>query len=244
MMSEEGLVEKTNLLHLQEINKEAEKFHIDLILIGGNAVRAYTEPRSWRFTKDLDFITISQHLNSLHSMFSALGYSLERTHYGVSGRKRVTGKYSIELHISVDKVIDWSTGETYTLPEDIFRLSKQVHVKGSIEGNRETQVSARCAPIEDMLIMKLLTERQRDHFDSTAIILDSFHELDLNRFKRICQENQQTIIRERIRSLLIDNRKGVIANLWRENTGLTLTATRQNELRKRLNTLLNLITNN
>jgi len=51
MVSEEGLVEKANLLHLQEINNEAEKFHIDLILIGGNAVRAYTEPRSWRFTK-------------------------------------------------------------------------------------------------------------------------------------------------------------------------------------------------
>ena len=38
MVSEEGIVEKTNLLHLQEISKEAEKFHIDLILIGGNAV--------------------------------------------------------------------------------------------------------------------------------------------------------------------------------------------------------------
>ncbi|OGD60332.1 hypothetical protein A3K78_05225 [Candidatus Bathyarchaeota archaeon RBG_13_52_12] len=240
MVSEEGLVEKTNLLHLQEINNEAEKFHIDLILIGGNAVRAYTEPRSWRFTKDLDFITTSENLNSLHSMFSALGYSLEKTEYGVLGRKSVTSKYSIELHISVDKVIDWSTGETYLLPRDIFQLSKKIQVKGSIEENRDTQVPARCAPIEDMLIMKLLTERPRDHFDSAAIILDSFDEIDLNRFKKICQENELTIINERIRSLIIDNRKGVIANLWRENTGLTLTATRRNDLRKKLNTLLNL----
>lgn len=39
-----------------------------------------------------------------------------------------------------------------------------------------------------MLITKLLTERPRDHFDSAAIILDSFDEVDLNRFSKICQE--------------------------------------------------------
>lgn len=66
-------------------------------------------------------------------MFSALGYSLEKTDYGISGRKRVTRRYTIELHISVDKVIDWSTGETYFLPEDIFQSSRQIQVKGSIE---------------------------------------------------------------------------------------------------------------
>ena len=68
MLSEEIIVEKTNLLHLEEVNKEAKKLNIDLILIGGNSVRAYTEPRSWRFTKDLDFITTSKNLGLLYGM--------------------------------------------------------------------------------------------------------------------------------------------------------------------------------
>jgi len=37
MSSENSIVEKTNLLDLEEINKEAEKYEIDLILIGGNS---------------------------------------------------------------------------------------------------------------------------------------------------------------------------------------------------------------
>ena len=241
MLSEEIIVEKTNLLHLEEVNKEAEKFGIDLILIGGNSVKAYTESRSWRFTKDLDFITTSKNLGRLYGMFSALGYSIEKTDYGLAGSKKITEKYSIELHISVDKVLDWSTGETYFLPEDIFKLSKFIPVKASFEENREFEVAARCAPIEDVVIMKLMTERLRDHFDSVAIILDSFDKIDLLRFKRICEENELKIIKERIESLIVDNRKGVTARLWKENTGLNFIATRQNDLRKKLHALLELL---
>ena len=70
MSSENSMVEKTNLLDLEEINKEAEKYEIDLILIGGNSVRAYTESRSWRFTKDLDFITTSTKLGLLYGVLN------------------------------------------------------------------------------------------------------------------------------------------------------------------------------
>jgi len=242
MLSEEIIVEKTNLLHLEEVNKEAKKLNIDLILIGGNSVRAYTEPRSWRFTKDLDFITTSKNLGLLYGMCSTLGYSIEKTDYGLAGRKKITDKYSIELHISVDKVLDWSTGAIYILPEDIFRLSRYVPIKASFEENRELIVVARCAPIEDVVILKLMTERSRDHFDSVAIILDSFDRIDLIRFKRICEDSELVkIIKERIESLIVDNRRGVIARLWKENTGFNFIATRQNDLRKKLRALLELM---
>lgn len=44
-----------SLKDLERIDQEAKNFQINLILIGGYAVRAYTYPRSWRFTKDVDF---------------------------------------------------------------------------------------------------------------------------------------------------------------------------------------------
>lgn len=241
MSSENSIVEKTNLLDLEEINKEAEKYEIDLILIGGNSVRAYTESRSWRFTKDLDFITTSTKLGLLYDVLNNLGYNTMKTDYGLKGSK-INEKYSIELHISVDKVIDWSTGKTYILPEDIFELSKSVPIKASFEENQELEVVAKSAPIEDVVIMKLMTARPRDHFDSVAIILDSFDKLDISRFKRICEKNELIkTIKERIESLIVDNRKGVIAKLWKQNTGLTFIATRQNDLRKKLRVLLEIL---
>lgn len=242
MSSENSIIEKTNLLDLDEINKGAEKYEIDLILIGGNSVRAYTESRSWRFTKDLDFITSSRKLGLLYGLLNTLGYATMETEFGLKGSKQIYEKYSIELHISVDKVIDWSTGETYILPRDIFELSKSVPVKASYEENQELEIIAKSAPIEDIVIMKLMTARQRDHFDSIAIILDSFDKLDQSRFKRICEENELvTTIKERIASLIVDNRKGVIANLWKDNTGLTFIAARRNDLRKKLRALLEIL---
>jgi predicted nucleotidyltransferase component of viral defense system len=55
--SEASKIEAVSLKDLESISHEAKNFGIDLIVIGGYAVRAYTETRSWRFTKDIDFIT-------------------------------------------------------------------------------------------------------------------------------------------------------------------------------------------
>ena len=235
MKNDRALVEKTNLENLEVITTRAREYDIDLILIGGNSVRAYTNSTSWRFTKDLDFITISKDLGSLYGMLGELGYIVSKTEYGLSGSKQITTDYTIELHISVDEVNDWSTGEIYVLPEDIFKLSKEVDVKASFVENNNLIVKARSAPIEDIMIMKMMTERQRDHFDSIAIILDSFANIDLTRVKTICLSNNlHDVIVDRIGNFLTYIRDGTLGKLWEENTGLLLLAARQNELRKRL----------
>ena len=77
--SEEGRIELISLKNLERINLEARNFQIDLILIGGYAVRAYTNPRSWRFTKDMDFITTRKDLGALRGVFAFLGYSFDET---------------------------------------------------------------------------------------------------------------------------------------------------------------------
>lgn len=240
MINERALVEKINLEHLEEITRKAREYDIDLILIGGNSVRAYTNPTSWRFTKDLDFITVSRDLGPLYEMFAELGYSVEKTEFGLRGSKKISDEYSIELHISVDKVIDWSTGETYILPTDIFEKSIIVDIKASFAENNDLSINARSAPIEDIIIMKMMTERPRDHFDAVSIILDSFSDVDLMRFRDICFSNNLIdIIRTRIANLLADIRTGVLRKLWEENTGVILLPVRENELRKKLRAIEN-----
>jgi len=236
--SEAGRIEVVSLKDLERIDHEAKRFQIDLILIGGYAVRAYTEPRSWRFTKDIDFITTRRDLTALRGVFELLKYGFERTEFGVKGSKKIN-RESIELHISVDKVIDWSTGLEYKLAEDIFTKATRINIKASFEENRDLEVGVKVAPIEDVLIMKLMTERTRDHFDAIAIILDSFEKVNVQRFwANSKQSNLDQQLRKRLNSLLADLKKGLVKKLWKEFTEREFIREQEVTLKERINNLL------
>jgi len=236
--SEEGKIELISLRDLVQINREAKRFKIDLILIGGYAVRAYTNTRSWRFTKDMDFVTTRKDLGALRGVFELLGYGFEKTEYGVKGSKKIN-KASIELHISVDKVIDWSTGLEYKLPEDVFTKANEMNVKASLDENKDLEVGVRVASVEDVVVMKLMTERSRDRFDAIAVILDSFEKLDVSRFKEICKQNDlYQHIRKRLDSVMADIKRGLTKKLWREYTGREFIRQQEVELRKKVINLI------
>jgi len=236
--NEASKVEEVSLKDLERIDEEAKKFQIDLIVIGGYAVRAFTNERSWRFTKDIDFITTRRDLTALRGVFELLKYSFEKTDYGVKGSKKINNE-SIELHISVDKVIDWSTGLEYILPEDIFSEANKASIKPYFEENKEIEISVKVAPIEDVLIMKLMTERTRDHFDAITIIFDSFEKLNAKRFwTNRGQSNLDQHIRKRLNSFLADIKKGLIKKLWKEFTGREFIREQEVSLKERINKLL------
>lgn len=236
--SEESEIEVVSLKDLERIDKEAKNFQIDLILIGGYAVRAYTNPRSWRFTKDIDFITTRKNLTALRGVFELLGYDFEQTEFGVKASKKINIT-SIELHISVDKVIDWSTKLEYKLPEDIFTKAGKTNVKASLEENEGLDISVKVAPIEDVLVMKLMTERPRDRFDAVAIIIDSFERVDVLRFwTNSRQSNLAQHISKRLNSVLANIKMGLVKKLWREFTGREFIREQEVTLKKRTNKLL------
>jgi len=235
--SEASRIEVVSLKDLGGIDKEAKRFGIDLILIGGYAVRAYTEPRSWRFTKDIDFITTRKDLTALRGVFQLLEYGFEETEFGVKGSKKIN-RESIELHISVDKVIDWSTGLEYKLPEDIFRKATGMNLKASFEENRELEVRVKVAPIEDVLIMKLMTERTRDHFDAIAMVLDSFEKVNVQRFWASSKQSSlDEQLRRRLNSLLADLKKGLVKKLWKEFAEREFIREQEVTLKERINNL-------
>jgi len=234
----EANIEAVSLKDLERIDQEARNFGIDLIVIGGYAVRAYTEPRSWRFTKDIDFITTRKDLTALRGVFELLKYGFEHAEFGVKGSKKIN-RESIELHISVDKVIDWSTSLEYGLPEDIFTKATKMGVKASFEENKDFKVDVMVAPIEDVLVMKLMTERTRDHFDAIAMILDSFERVSMKRFwANSKQANLDQHLRKRLNSLQADLKKGLVKKLWKEFTGREFIRVQEVTLKERINKLL------
>jgi predicted nucleotidyltransferase component of viral defense system len=236
--SEASKIEAVSLKDLESISHEAKNFGIDLIVIGGYAVRAYTETRSWRFTKDIDFITTRKDLAALRGIFELLKYGFTQTEYGVKGSKKIN-RESIELHISVDKMIDWSTNLEYRLPRDIFFNAHQMSIEPYFEENNQVKPNVMAAPIEDVLVMKLMTERTRDHFDAIALILDSYEKLDAKRFWTNTQQSDiYQHIRKRLHSLLADLKKGLVKKLWKEFTGRVLIREQEITLKKRINRLL------
>jgi len=236
--SEASKIEEVSLKDLERIDREAKNFGIDLILIGGYAVRAHTEPRSWRFTKDIDFITTRRDLTALRGVFKLLKYGFEQADFGVKGSKKINSE-SIELHISVDRVMDWSTNMEYKLPQDIFTKAIKMGVKASLEENKDLKVSVMVAPVEDVLVMKLMTERTRDHFDAVAIILNSFEKVNTQRFWADSrQSNLNQHVKKRLNSLLADLKKGLAKKLWVEFTGRAFIREQEVTLKERINKLL------
>lgn len=101
------------------------------------------------------------------------------------------------------------------------------------------EVDVEVAPIEDVLIMKLMTERPRDHFDAIAIILDSFQKLDLSRFAYCCKQSKLTEhTRGRLKSILADIKKSLMKKLWREFTGREFIRKQEMDLKTRIAKLL------
>ncbi|MEM2912494.1 MAG: hypothetical protein QW146_08330, partial [Candidatus Bathyarchaeia archaeon] len=94
--SKASKIEAVSLKDLDRISREAKNFGIGLIVIGGYAVRAYTESRSWRFTKDIDFVTTKRDLTALRGVFELLKYGFDQTDFGVKGSKKINNE-SIEL---------------------------------------------------------------------------------------------------------------------------------------------------
>lgn len=234
----EANIEAVSLKDLERIDHEARNFGIGLIVIGGYAVRAYTEPRSWRFTKDIDFITTRKDLTALRGVFELLKYGFNQAEFGVKGSKKIN-RESIELHISVDKVIDWSTGLEYKLPEDIFTKAHKMNIKPYFEENSQVKRSVMVASIEDVLVMKLMTERTTDHFDAIAIILDSYEKMDAKRFwVNSKQSDLDQHIRKRLNSFLADIKKGLVKKLWNEFTGRQFIREQEITLKERMNKLL------
>jgi len=232
-------LEADSLTDLKKIESESKKFGVDLLIIGGYAGKAYTLKGSWRSTKDMDFVTIKKSIPALHKILKPLGYTLNVTGFGIKGIKKIN-KNDIKLDIAVDKIIDSSgSGKEYPLPDDIFKKSVAMDIVESYEENKGLSVKARIAPIEDIILMKLMTERDKDHFDAIAIISDSFDKINILRLAKICKESGlNNHIKFRLETILADTKRGITKKLWKSWTEKEFRRKQETVLKDRLGMLI------
>jgi Nucleotidyl transferase AbiEii toxin, Type IV TA system len=165
---------------LERFLELCREFGVHPRLIGGLAVRGFVHRK--RFTHDID-LTISRHDKpNLVALLKQMGfdYQDQSQFEGVKAVKHINNT-TIELHISVDKLWDMVSNQTYTLST----ASAEMPIDDAGE------LIAPIASVEDLLILKLLPLRDRDLSDVIALLLDG-PEIDAHAFWANCARTGAT----------------------------------------------------
>jgi hypothetical protein len=173
-MSEEE-VEKRSLQDLDTILQAARKLGIKLVLIGGYAVAAYT--RGYRYTKDIDLVADKPAVGRLKGLLKSLSYSIRDTEFGLAGSKRLN-KGFIDLHISVGRIYDVSTGKEYPVDSSLFKNAKRLTVKGYV--SKTSSLKAPVVDLETLIVLKTMTVgRDKDTVDLLSLFRDRRDDIDI-----------------------------------------------------------------
>ena len=237
----EAELEIESLKDLKNIIEEAEKWRIKLVLIGGYAVRAYT--KGYRFTKDIDLVTTKEALGDLKALLKFLGYSSRDTEFGVAGSKKFNEGF-IDMHISVGRIFDMSTGLTYPVTANLFFNAKKLKITGYHKASEQHACTAPVVDLETLLVLKSIpTGRIKDTIDVLALLLDKGEEI--NPPVLISRIPEEVGFREhlvsQLRSYADFVRKGEADKLWFNTTGSRLPSTEKRKIlrfiRETVNTL-------
>ncbi len=234
-MEKEKIVELESLKDLEKIVRETKKWQLNLVVIGGYAVRAYT--RGYRYTKDIDLIASKKDMGELIALLKGLGYRVGKTEFGLKGKKKLDSGF-IDLDISIGEVRDISTNKRYP-PGEILEGSKTCEISGFFEEGRRVKIKTSVASLEDLVALKLMTRgREKDIVDVISLLIDRWDEINLKRFSSKCSKaGLNRHLRNQIFNLIGLIRTGESGKIWLKITGQRLMRKTETHLIKSLKEL-------
>lgn len=170
----------------------------------------------------------------LKSLLRDLGYTFRDTEFGIAGNKPFNEGF-IDIHISVGKIFDTSTGFTYPVSQKLFSDAKRLKIAGYYEASKQLACSAPIIDIETLLLLKLIpVGREKDSVDILALLLDKREEINLanlvNKIKELIALRRHIISQLRRYAEFV--RKGEAEKLWFNVTGSRIPATERREILK------------
>ena len=236
-MSEEE-IEKRSLHDLETILQAARKLGIKLVLIGGYAVAAYT--RGYRYTKDIDLVADKPAVGRLKGLLKSLSYSIRDTEFGLAGSKRLN-KGFIDLHISVGRIYDVSTGKEYPVDSPLFRNAKRLTVKGYIA--KTSSLRAPVVDLDTLIVLKTMTVgREKDTVDLLSLFRDRKGGIDVTLVaERAKAADLVEHLLDRIRDYARRLREGELDEVWFNMTATRLPHTEKREIVSLLSKLAGLL---
>lgn len=225
-MSEEE-VERRSLQDLDTILQAARELGIELVLIGGYAVAAYT--RGHRYTKDIDLVADKPSVGRLKGLLKSLSYSIRDTEFGLAGSKRLN-KGFIDLHISVGRIYDVSTGKEYPVDSSLFKNAKRLTVKGYI--SKTSSLKAPVVDLETLIVLKTMTAgRDKDTVDLLSLFRDRRDDIDITLVaERAKAADLVQHLLDRIRDYARRLREGELDEVWSNTTATRLPHTEKRQI--------------
>lgn len=230
-------VERESLKDLKIIVKNAKGWRVETVVIGGYAVRAFTN--AYRHTKDIDMAVAKKERGKFTALLKGLGYELRGTEFGLAASKKFDSDF-IDVHISVGKIYDISTGNSYPITKQLFDEKNDLLVRSRYAENRKFDTTAPIVDLNTLIILKLIPKGrpEKDAIDIISLILDQRERIDISKIVKQCKE---TVLTDHIRSQIQEFAKkvndGEMDKVWSGVTGARLVGVQRRNIQKFLREL-------
>jgi hypothetical protein len=230
-------VEGQSLKDLAVLVKKSEEWTISMTVIGGYAVRAYTN--AYRHTKDIDLAVAKEERGKFIALLKSLSYVTRSTDFGIAASRKFDSDF-IDVHISFGRIFDISTGLSYHVDEELFKESRTAVVRPRYAANKQFETKAPIVDLNTLLVLKLMPQGrpEKDSIDIISLILDRVQEISVNDVIKKCERaNLKEHISSQIQKFAKAVREGEMGRTWSQVTGTTLTGVRVRSVQKFLREL-------
>lgn len=221
-----------SLRDLKAILDKAEKWEIQLLVIGGWAVNAHVG--AYRYTKDIDLVMKTVDLGPLKALLKDQGYQVKDREIYIAGQKE-TEDVQLKVHISKGDIIDTSRGFAlkYSIEKDAYRNAPLLLIKSHHRQCREYELEAPILPLNNLFITKLLpVGRDLDLADVMSMVLQCSKELKLDFIADEVEKNNLTnAIHSRIQDVSHDVISGKLDEIWTAQIGTRMSKRNLRQIR-------------
>lgn len=101
-----------------------------------------------------------------------LGYGYRETEFGIARSKKFDEGF-IDIHISVGKILDISTGLSIPVTDELFDEAHEILVEGYYDESKQFASKNPVVSLETLLLLKLVpVRREKDAMDIMALLID------------------------------------------------------------------------
>lgn len=230
-------VERESLKDLKVLVEKSKEWTIDMVVIGGYAVRAFTN--AYRHTKDIDMAISKEMKGNFTALLKSLNYEVRETDFGLAAIKEFDSDF-IDIHISVGEIFDMSSGLSYPITQALFDESKVMLVGTKYETNKSFETDASIVDLNTLMILKSIPKGrpEKDAIDIMSLILDQSQKIDTTTMAKKCQETNFTDhILKQTQSFAKKLNEGEMTKIWSSVTATALTGVQFKSIQKFLREL-------
>lgn len=230
-------VERESLKDLKVLVEKSKEWGVEMVVIGGYAVRAFTN--AYRHTKDIDIAIAKKETGKFRALLKDLDYKLRETDFGIAASKKFYSDF-IDVHISIGEIYDMSSSLSYPVTQGLFDDKKIMLVRTRYDVNKEFEITSPVVDLNTLIILKLIPKGrpEKDAIDIMSLIVDQIHEISIPAIVKKCKETGFTDhLRLQLQEFATRVNKGEMGQIWSEVTGTTMTGIQRKNIQKFLRDL-------